>query len=271
MGTMEKGAGEMKLGIVAYVPPPTIASPDPRTFVENLRDYKTEASTYLYSDYAGYGYHKIKELKPFASSKNRFAINNFLFLQGLKLAIAKELDYCIILETDVRVMGDHWDSRIWEEFFSSDRAPLIGGSLVAYNPCNAGYKAADRFYDCAMYYRQYMGLPMPVYGYRGANDARDTFVYPNGALTVFRVPFLRHLIGAGNTYELAQKMKPWDHEIGKRIWDRMGQTAYDIITLIPSVLSSYGDVYSTEEDRKEWLLNGRFCAVHQIKSAWRPS
>jgi hypothetical protein len=94
-------------------------------------------------------------------------------------------------------------------------------------------------------------------------------VFVNGSLGVYDVAALLDLFGTNgqleNTVQLAGLSAPWDLEIGKRLWAKHGVGAYEKVTHLTSIYSSYGDVLTTEADRMAMLNNG-VRGVHQVKS-----
>jgi hypothetical protein len=66
--------------------------------------------------------------------------------------------------------------------------------------------------------------------------------------------------------QLALDSKPWDLELGVRIWKQFGVEAYDMVANLKTVFSSYGNVITTEAERIAMLQDGSRRLVHQVKS-----
>ena len=73
---------------------------------------------------------------------NRMAVNNLVFFTGLRIAANKGFTHVLILEHDCRVGTAGWDEIIWQEFLSKNPEAIMGGSLVAFNPCSFSRKGA---------------------------------------------------------------------------------------------------------------------------------
>lgn len=175
---------------------------------------------------------------------------------------------------------------------------LMGGSLVCYNPYNAGQRAAGHFERLVTKYNTRKNFPVAgrvkfdpflasdynsqnvtedglsnrhphyvkAFGWKGSNDGSGSCVFPNGSLSIFKVDFLKSLLGKVSVVKAATDSSPWDMEVGKRAWEMLGDSVYNFCAQLTCSYSSYGNVISTEEERLELLRSGRVVAVHQIKS-----
>ncbi len=68
--------------------------------------------------------------------------------------------------------------------------------------------------------------------------------------------------------KLAQTEKTWDYSIGLHLWDQIKELAYDKVVNIDCIYSGYGNILTTEDERKQWLIERKIIGVHQIKSDW---
>jgi len=70
--------------------------------------------------------------------------------------------------------------------------------------------------------------------------------------------------------ETAQKIRTFDYEIGIRLWGDFKEKVYEKVVQLNSMWSAYGNILSTENERRDLLTEGKVVAVHQIKSNWVP-
>lgn len=262
----------MKICTLAYIPPPNVGNA--AVFVENLRKFPTAHPLVAYSDH-DYGSEVIRlkgspELA--RDTANPFAINNACFYTGVRIADKQGYDYFCYLEADCRVGRKHWDAAIFDEFFADPRALICGGSVVVYNPSNSGPVGFQKWCDlCALHNGSEKNSRIPTYGWKGAADASGSCVFVNGALGVYSVAWMKllfpELFEEGKSLEVARKSKPWDLQIGLNLWSRFGADAYELVGHMSSMFSSYGDVLTTEQQRLDWLREGRYVAIHQVKSS----
>lgn len=260
----------MNLGILGYVPPPSFGHP--AAFMANLTANLPKAPMLLYSDSPREGVAiQLKgnpEIARASAPQNKWAVNNFIFFTGLRIALAHGLTHFIYVESDCRMARPGWDEPMWEEFFRTPRPCAIGGTMVTYNPCNSGMEATKRWQD-ALGKNSRRNFPIATYGWQGASDTGGTSVFVNGALGIYSVAWLDSLFPAselGNSQGLAGLTYAWDFEIGFRLWKMMGHQAYDVVAHLDCMYSGYGEQLTTEKERLEMLHSGRVVAVHQVKS-----
>ncbi len=270
----------MKLGVVAYVPPPKFGHP--AQFLANLAKFKPANELILYSDHDYHGLRGIPDPETIRNS-HRFAVNNLIFFHGLRLAAQEKLDYMLYVEADSRVGVEGWDKVMFDEMFddtvmSGNGVPLLGGSIVCYNPFNGGRQSASEFTDFVIRengpdnFKKPVAVRVPaapVYGHKGAADGSGSAVFPNGSLGIYNVELLKELFGKNEIVKLAQESFAWDMEIGKRFWKKYEWYAYRLVKNLKSVYSSYGEEITTEKERQQMLTSGQVVATHQIKSNWQ--
>lgn len=259
--------------ILAYLPPPHYGNAE--VFRANVLKFKTEVPVVFYSD------HPYPDVIPIINPEvakdrlrngkvNKFAVNNAIFFTGLKIAHSKGLTHFIYLEEDCRVGCDHWDGQMLKEFFAARPHRPIGGSVVCYNPCNAGREAYDVWTAFVEKNNTRKNHPIPTYGWQGAAEGNGSCVFVNGALGIYSVSYLMELFGFGNevknSVQTAGDSRPWDQESGFKMWERHGVDAYNQLVHLKCIYSSYGNILSTEEERMDMLRSGKCCGVHQIKS-----
>lgn len=265
----------MKLASFAYVPPSAWGCA--KTFWENLHQFKTAWPLVLFSD-APWG----PEVVPLKTSPevlkhaifddgkvNPYAINNALWLTALRIAREKGITHMLYLEADCRVGCEHWDGKVFDEFFNIGRPLVAGGNLAVYNPANYSQEAARRWADLVSNNTR-KNVPIPTYGWLPAATKAPSCVLVNGALGIYDVAWMQRFFDLNDTIEIARKNTAFDMILGQLVWDRFQEDSYEALGHLNSVFSGYGDILTSEEERLQWLREGRYSAVHQIKSSATP-
>lgn len=265
----------MRLAILGYIPPPSLAAANPQVFLDHIRAWRTVHPVILFSDHPWPDVLRLKgspevvnERKNANGDHNQWGVNNMLFYTAVRIAQVQKITHFIYLESDCRVGRHEWDGVIFDEYFSQPKALAAAGSLVCYNPCNAGPVAHRRWGELVSrnVARNY---PIPTYGFRGAADGSGSSVFPNGALGVYDVQFMLELfpeIDANDTVTLAAQTFAWDFAVGDRLWKKLAHEAYDAVAHLWCVFSSFGEVLTTEADRLKMLRDGKVVGIHQVKS-----
>jgi hypothetical protein len=262
----------MKLCNLAYLPPPRLTGA--ATFVDNLNACPSKYPLVSYSEHDWPGVFKLKgdpeDVKKNAvfpdGRRNPYAINNVLWLTGLRIARERGFTHALYLEHDCRVGVKHWDERVYEEFFSIGRPLIAGGNLGTYNPCNAGPEAARRWADLVSKNTR-KNVPIPTYGWLRADAQAPSCVFPNGALAIYDIAWMSQLFeNLENTLNVGSMTSAFDMVLGVRVWDNFQEDSYEVFGHLNSVFSGYGDVLSTEAERLSWLREGKYVGVHQVKS-----
>ena len=267
---------DFKLGVLAYVAPPNLSNAD--AFFANMRNFPTKHPLIIYSDFDYRPYWpKAMVLNGTVDiardEKNRMAINNLVFYVGLRIAANFRFTHVLILEHDCRVNQARWDEVIWNEFLSKNADAIMGGSMVVFNPCSYNREAGQHFESLLAASREKRLMPLSVCGTSQLAERRDSCVFPNGALAIYRMDWLLRtfpeVIGTPERYiGLSKTSTTWDYEIGLRLWKEFKENTYHQVVNLESIYSGYGNVMSTEEERQKWLTEGKIVGVHQIKSQW---
>lgn len=273
----------MKLLSIGYVPPPKL--PCATAFYENMRQFKCKHERILLSDHDWPDTFKLKlsPEAPYADGKpHKFAINNVLFFTCLRVAAERGYSHMIYLEADCRVGCDYWDDIMFAEHFSVGRPLVCSGSLACYNPANYSLKAMQRWEKLVVdnaikwqkkpYDQCRLNMPIATYGWKGASEKSPSCVFPNGALSILNVEWMKELFPLMSTgaVKLAETQGPFDMAIGILAWEKLKEDAYEVMAHLNCIYSGYSDVITTESERQEMLTSGRVCAAHQFKSDWRP-
>lgn len=267
----------MKLCSIGYVPPPKQGL-NPASFLANVNRFKTKFPLLLYTEHSWPECEIKLPVNPenvipnppprLASGEpNRWALNNLLFLTGMRIAHKHGYSHVIYLESDCRVGCDNWDKQIFDEFFTHDSPLICAGSLVCYNPCTYNRRGYDRWMALIERHNSARNFPIPTYGWRGVSSPTgDSSVFPNGALGVYDVTWITKLFNLEDSVKEACSVFAWDFAIGERIWSKFGADSYDFVKHLRTIYSSYGDTLSTEAERLSWLRDGKLVGVHQVKS-----
>lgn len=283
----------MKLCSIGYVPPKTF--PGASAFYENIRRFKTKFDLVLFSDddwpdlairlkmSPEHPYRVIAHGKTALNPPHKFAINNVLWFTALKMARTAGYSHLLYLESDCRVGCDHWDERMFEEYFGLGRALVAGGSLGVYNPANWNRRATDKW--CELVSRHYVrkNMPVPSYGWKGAADRSPVCVFPNGALSIVSIEWMHELFDLtqgsvalavdpcqNNKPDRPSAPSPFDMALGIRLWQRFEEESYDVLGHLTCAYSTYGDIITTPEERREMLTSGKVVACHHYKDQWKP-
>ena len=288
----------MKLAIVGYAPPPSFKGAT--QFHDNIQRFDRTHELILYSEHPWPGAIQLaRSPDQLKQSKNKWTLSNAVFFAGLKIAMERDLDYMLYMEADSRVGCHHWDKVIIDEAMAHGPGDIVAwGSVVCYAPCNHTIEYMRRWQALiADANGTRRNFPVPTYGAGGSLERTKPCLLVNGAVGVYNVkavaellpgyagmdaqpsdpppkpfvsPFMYNLGATVRTPQVkyAEACTAWDWEIGKRLFDRHDTGVFDLIKLLGSVYSSYGDVITTEEDRQNMLLSGEFVAVHQVKSEW---
>lgn len=207
----------------------------------------------------------LKDAKDSKGVPNKWAVNNLIWATGMRIAIKNDFTHVLYVEADCRVGCPNWDDKIFDEFFSFPRALACAGTLVTFNPANSGPIGWRKWNDL-MAFNSRRNYPAACYGFKGAADGTGSSVFPNGALGVYSMAWMKELFDFSNSAQLAAEIFAWDFAIGDRLWKKMDHQAYECVAHLNSVYSSYGDVITSEADRLNLLRSGKVCAVHQVKS-----
>lgn len=281
----------MKLCLTGYIPPPTF--PGATAFFENIRSFKTSYDLLLFSDHdwpdtirlkasPEANYRVLRGGQLLLEKPYKFAINNVLWFTALKIAWTKGYSHTLYLEADCRVGRDHWDAKVFDEYFDLGRPLICGGTVACYNSANWSPKAHQRWEKLVVenamrwqkkpYAECIKNVPIASYGWKGASDKSPACVFPNGALSILSLAWAHELFDLTQpAYALTGASKePFDMRLGRLIWDKFEEDSYEVVGHLTCIYSGYGELVTTIEDRKQMLLAGKICAVHQIKGDWSP-
>lgn len=264
----------MKLAVLSYIAPPTFQGADTGVFLDNLKRNPPNNPLVTYSDHDWPDLtiklkgspEVLKGAKDKKGLPNKWAVNNFVFFTGLRIAVRNGYSHILYLEADCRVKGKGWDDILFEEYFSHPRALACAGSLVCYNPCNSGPLGFARWNQLVSR-NIYKNFPIPTYGWKACSDGSGSSVFPNGAGTIMDIAWMQNLFDLENSGGLAAELFAWDFAIGERLWEKMGPDAYLCVAHLEKMYSSYGDELTKEHERMQMLHDGRAVLVHQVKSS----
>lgn len=267
----------MKLGVIVYLPPPTIGYP--LAFLKNLKNFPPANELIVYSDH-DYSAEWPGAVRLGASpevaktSTNAMAVNNLVFYVGLRIAIQqKGWTHVMILEPDCRVNCAGFDEILFQEILAKNRYAIAAGSVAIFNPCSFNRAASERFERFVCETRGARPVPLSITGSSNLAEHRDSCIFPNGAFAVYRLDWLLktypQIAGATDEYINLSKTKvTWDYQVGIDIWKEFKEQAYDKIVSLDKIYSGYKNVMSSEEERQQWLTEEKIIGVHQIKSEW---
>lgn len=204
-----------------------------------------------------------------SNAQNKLALANATFFTGVRIAADQGYTHIIVLEVDCRVGCHDWDGIMWDEMLKKNPEAIMAGSPVVFNPA-AWSRAATDAYEKFLARTYPRVCPMPVAGSGRLAEKQHTAAFTNGALSIYRMDWLMKTFSAEmeRTVDLAIRCRAWDYEIGLRLWNEFDLKAYDHIVSLNRSYSGYGELMTTESERKAWLSEGKVVAVHQVKSDW---
>lgn len=256
----------MNLGTVLYLPPHGRLNSD--AFAANLWKFKTRYPVLVLTDDSAWLHSRVIDNPEKIGRRPAHAINNFLWLKCLQLAGDSGLDYFIYLEADSRAGCDHWDARLFDEFFGRYPNGIdCAGSPVAWDLPNGGREFAMRIIEAASAYQKVAGVPMSFHGGKHPHDSSGSCYYPNGSCAIYSVAALLKLF-AGFDRDIAGHARlivPWDMEIGRRIWFNHSTNSDQHVGWLAGAYSGFGDAVVSLNERFDMLKSGRKCLIHQWK------
>ncbi len=265
----------MKLASVLYVPPPKSY---PSAILENLKRFPPKHRLIVYSEFD----HKwpgqillktspeiLKRARYPSGTENRWALNNLVFLTGLRIAQSQNITHLCYVEADCRVGCKDWDDRIFDEYFNLGFPYIAAGSLVCYNPANWNREAARRW-EKLVASRAGRNVPVGTYGFIPADVKHFPYLFPNGALSVLDMWWMSKLFNLDDTPTTAAAITAWDQQMGIELFQKFGVQTYDVQGFLETIYSGYGDVMTTPEERLQWLRDGKYVATHQHKGNETP-
>lgn len=208
---------------------------------------------------------------------NYAAVNHMCFLTALRIAESQGYSHYLYLEEDVRVknrVDGAWDEILFREFFEWPRPLISAGTVMCYDVSNHDRASLERFERFAEETKAYgRKLPLAIYGSKGAQDSSGSCIFCNGAAAIYSVAGTKALMPERETesdMKIAAKTLAWDFCFyGIRGWKMFGPDWYELIGVLPSVCSHYGNIQSTLAERMQWLEEGKFVAIHQCKEGGR--
>lgn len=297
----------MRAAAISYLPSEADKRFGTLEFVENLAANRPAGDLILFSDHPqptaerhGFKVIRLKGTVELESLKkatvvnpwtrhlelSRGAIPALVFLTAWRIAEAGWFTHFIMLEDDCRMKNrpiptalqthhepltpqHYWDTAIFSEFTASKQPLICAGSIVAYDPYNAGLEAALKFEKLVERTKKARKMPIPVYGTRPSSEHNSPVVFCNGAGACYSIEGLHLLFPerkqGGLDSVIAGSVYAYDWEIGVRGWLQFGVDWYNRIGVLPSIYSSYGNVMSSQAQRLQWLEEGKFQLIHQSK------
>jgi len=198
---------------------------------------------------------------------NQFAINNVLWLVGLRFAREMGYTHVLYLESDCRVGVKHWDEKVFDEYFSIGRPLIAGGNIACYNPCNSTALGSKRWEELVTQNNKRRNVPIPTYGWLPAATKAPSCVFVNGALAIYSIAWMEQLFEhLEDCTRQAYAPSPFDMGLGVKLWDIFQEDSYEVLGHLTSVFSGFGDIMTTEEERLDMVRSGECVGCHQVKS-----
>lgn len=249
--------------VMVYLPPPSVA--DSSVFLKNIAEHPPSLPLLMLSDHP---YHNCRPIPdPSAAAvgtdkngrKNEIA--NIIFLSAMQIAKRRGLEKVVWLETDCRVSGDGWDTKLISDLRGQD---VAAGHLAVVCP-DSGDKEFSRELNSArraynghgshimLHYDYKIGMPVP---------------FVNGAPAVYRVDEVLKLFPEADGCQ--NNMLVYDRDIGERI----SRTEGSLVALrrhahCPVVLAT-GEGSLTLPQMSRFCERRPVALVHPVKFNWRP-
>lgn len=291
----------IKLCVIAYLPP---ARFNTAAFLENLRRNPPANPLITFSDdpsltveWAFPPTVRMKKSIELPELMDRqHGVANLAFYLAFGQAWNWNFTHFLYAEADIRVRSVPiqtsattsvvmpWDEQLLCQFMDAQKESegelILAGSLMLDNPFGSDPETAQRARDLLAKWNPNLSSrdpkernkPIVCRAQRGVKD-NTSMVGCNGAGAIYSVAGLRELfpeIKEHNDFAtfvtLAKDSLPFDHEIGKRLWQRHKAGAFDRCAHLPGIFSSFQDQVSTEEERLSMLRSGACVLVHPIKS-----
>lgn len=253
----------MSKAILAYVPDIPRLYPD--AFMNNLHAYKTENPVIFYSCSRRHGCELIPDPTPIKSSKNRVAINNLVFLAGLKIAQEKGIKRFIYLELDCRVGCDGWDKIMFDEV-EQNRDMFAASTPAIYNRKAMSTHQLAYVDEYCGRYATATGMEVPVFPSK--TNRPIGCVFPMGGGCIFSTAVAVDLFMGfeRDSIKKAAQTPAFDLFVGLRCVQLFGAKATNKLPFLTKSFSTYSNKFTTEQQRIDMLKSGKAVMVHQVKS-----
>lgn len=255
----------MNVAVLSYLPPPRFK---PEAFLKNLRENPPVSPLALFGDHSwntDWPITKIRDPESLLRNDYRerpFNVANLIFFTALKLAERLGFSHFIFVEADCRMQGNGWDQKIIDDVSIKPKrdGPIVAGTACLYNGMNdpvfIGYAA-----------RRNSGKHFPIAHFRKPGVSKCIFV--NGAGALYSVEGVKSLFTPeelSNSAKLAAKIKPYDLELGFRIWEQFHWDAFTKVLHIDSIFSVGDNRTTTERERLAMLASGERVLIHPVKA-----
>lgn len=261
----------MKLGTVAYIPPAGKLFSE--AFVANITRFPAKHPLYTLSDDAGNNPSRLIKNPELVGKRPAWSLNNLLFLKALELARDTDLTHYLYLESDSRVGCEHWDERVFSEYWTRYPAGIAcAGSPVIWDLNAGGREFAMRVINLAHDYQKASGLPMAFYSSKNPLECSGAAFYCNGSCAIYETAAMLKVFAPFqlDIVAFSRSLTAYDISLGRFLWNYHGPAAIDHVGFLTSLYSGFGDCTLNSDERKARLLSGRIAAVHQIKDDWLP-
>ena len=261
----------MKLGTVAYVPPPGICSSE--AFMANITRFSAKYPLYIFSDSSINNPSRVIKSPEMVGRKPAWALNNLCWFRGLEMARDAGLDYFCYLEVDSRVGCKWFDDVVFTEYF--ERYPngiACAGHPVAWDTSSGGREFAMRIVAEAFAFQEATGVPVSFYSSRDPRDCSGGAYYCNGSGAIYETKALLNIFSGFDISieDYSRRLTAWDLAIGKFLWNYHGPRAVEHIGWLSRTISCFGDCILKADERKALLLSGKCSIIHQVKDDWVP-
>lgn len=259
----------MELASLSYIP--TKASLNATAYLENLSAFKSRHPVIFYSDgpVGGCDF-RMPNAEVLKGHKNKVAINNFIFLHAYLIAKAQGINRFLFMETDVRVAGDDWDGKIFDEANAYD-SMVCAGTPCVWNATQLDPATREAVNRHVSAYRSATGFGLPAFHSRTREFQTrpgNCCLFIMGAGAVYDTEALERILSKchDNPMAFACQIQAFDLHIGLWCNRVYGSDCVRKLPWLRSMWSGYKDKGFSQEERVELLKSGKVGLVHQFKT-----
>jgi hypothetical protein len=254
-----------KVATIAYVP--RRDSLYPRHFLQNIEAYRHEHPILFFSDYNKQRYAdfiQVPSPQPLKNSKNKTAVQNFLFLNAISIARENGLDRFLYLECDCRVGCDGWDEMMFQDW--RDGA-VVAGTPNLFNTEDIPRQHWPEIQSYMADYSAVTGLPVAQFSANPKTKRLGSCMFMMGAGAIYDTSAMLDLFpnytNCINSY--ACRTAAFDLHIGLRLFQIHSVNALKFMPFLTKSFSGFGNKVLNIDQRVERLRSGKACLIHQYK------
>lgn len=255
-----------KLATLCYVPRHDRLWP--LRFLKNMDHFKHKYPIIYFSDYDSgrwADFIKIENPDPLKASKNKTAVQNFLWLNAIMIATNIGLDRFCYIESDVRVGCDNWDEKMFSEWVDGS---VCMGTPNIFSPDQIPKGSWPVIHSYIQSYTDLTGLPVAQFLANEKTKRLGGCVFHMGAGAIYDTSKMLDIFpGFQNCLSsYACRTAAFDLHIGLKMFQIYGPDALRIMPFLTESFSGFGNKILNYEQRVDRLRSGDACLIHQVKT-----